>query len=137
MSWLSVFLSGNFQYDAGVLGFLKVLEKFYPNQYELAKGELRFSLKVLDDFNLSWFKMILLQNDIFNNSLYGKKKQNINRVMLHAREIYFIHPSNKKLSIIAPMFEDFKKLLPKGTDYEKIDSLSDSFTTYKRMCTKF
>ena len=76
MSWLSVFLSGNFQYDAGVLGFLKVLEKFYPNQYKLAKGELRFSLKVLDDFNLSWFKMILLQNDIFNNSLYGKKKQN-------------------------------------------------------------
>jgi 23S rRNA pseudouridine1911/1915/1917 synthase len=74
---------------------------------------------------------------ILGDKLYGKKKQNINRVMLHAREIYFIHPSNKKLSIIAPIFEDFKKLLPKGTDYEKNNFLSNSFAIYNRMCTKF
>jgi 23S rRNA pseudouridine1911/1915/1917 synthase len=74
---------------------------------------------------------------ILGDRLYGKKKQNINRVMLHAREIYFIHPSNKKLSIIAPMFEDFKKLLPKGIDYEKIDSLFNSFAAYNRLCNKF
>ena len=74
---------------------------------------------------------------ILGDTLYGQKKQNVSRVMLHAREIYFIHPSNKKLSIIAPMFEDFKKLMPKGWDYEKINSLSDSFTAYNRMCCKF
>ncbi|MGQ4834503.1 MAG: hypothetical protein ACP6IS_11500 [Candidatus Asgardarchaeia archaeon] len=79
MSYMNIFLSGNFQYDAGVLGFLKVLERFYPAQYEVSGGELKFTRKVLDDFNLSWFKMILLQSDIFNNSIYrpnAKKRQN-------------------------------------------------------------
>ena len=79
MSYMNISLSGNFQYDAGVLGFLKVLERFYPAQYEVSGGELKFTRKVLDDFNLSWFKMILLQSDIFNNSIYrpnAKKRQN-------------------------------------------------------------
>ncbi len=70
---------------------------------------------------------------ILGDKIYGKKEQNIPRVMLHARELYFTHPSGKKLSIIAPMFNDFKKLL-KGIDNEKINNLSRYFTDYNRLC---
>ena len=70
---------------------------------------------------------------ILGDKTYGAKKQNIKRVMLHAREIYFTHPNGKKLSIIAPIFDDFKNLL-KGYKYEKINNLSDYFTDFERMC---
>jgi len=69
---------------------------------------------------------------ILGDETYGKKKQNI-RVMLHAREIYFTHPNGKKLSIIAPLFEDFKNLI-KGIDNEKINNLSSFFNSYEWMC---
>jgi len=70
---------------------------------------------------------------ILGDKTYGKKDQPIPRVMLHAREIYFIHPNGKKLSIIAPLFDDFKTLL-KGNQYEKINNISNYFTPYIRMC---
>ena len=70
---------------------------------------------------------------ILGDSVYGKKNQNIPRTMLHARELYFTHPSGKKLSIIAPLFDDFKSLL-KGIDDEKINNLSRCFDTHNRMC---
>jgi len=72
---------------------------------------------------------------ILGDELYGKKTQNISRVMLHAYELYFIHPNGQKLSIIAPMFDDFKKLLPKGFKDEKINSVCDIFTDYIRLCS--
>jgi len=70
---------------------------------------------------------------ILGDTTYGKKTQNINRVMLHAREIYFTHPNGKKLSIIAPLFNDFKSLL-KENQYEKINNLSSHFTDFEWMC---
>jgi len=72
---------------------------------------------------------------ILGDTTYGKKNQNINRVMLHAREIYFTHPNGKKLSIIAPLFDDFKTLL-KENQYEKINNLSSYFTDFEWMCNK-
>ena len=71
---------------------------------------------------------------ILGDKTYGKKNQNIKRVMLHAREIYFTHPKGKKLSIIAPLFDDFVKLIPEGFEDEKINNLSDIFVSYNRMC---
>ena len=73
---------------------------------------------------------------ILGDRLYGKKEQKIPRVMLHAREIYFMHPRGEKLSIIAPMFDDFKKYLPKGYENEKNGSLSDRFAPYYGLCGK-
>ncbi len=71
---------------------------------------------------------------ILGDKTYGKKEQNTKRVMLHAKEIYFTHPNGKKLSIIAPLFEDFKNEL-KGTPYEtKINNLNRKFTTFERLC---
>ena len=74
-----------------------------------------------------------LSRYILGDKTYGKKNQNVNRVMLHAREIYFTHPNGQKLSIIAPLFDDFKNLI-KGIDNEKIDNLSSFFNNYDRMC---
>ena len=70
---------------------------------------------------------------ILGDKTYGKKEQNIHRVMLHARELYFTHPSGKKLSIIAPLFDDFKTLI-KGIDNEKINNLSRYFNNLNWMC---
>ena len=70
---------------------------------------------------------------ILGDSTYGKKNQNIPRMMLHAREIYFTHPNGKKLSIIAPIFEDFQNML-KGIENEKINNISRYFTDYNRLC---
>ena len=70
---------------------------------------------------------------ILGDKTYGAKNQNIPRVMLHAKEIYFTHPNGKKLSIIAPLFDDFKKLL-KGNWHEKIDNISNYFINYEWMC---
>ena len=71
---------------------------------------------------------------ILGDTVYGKKDQKAPRVMLHAREIYFLHPNGKKISIIAPMFEDFKSLTPKGFDDEKISDLSALFADYNGLC---
>ena len=70
---------------------------------------------------------------ILGDKTYGKKEQNINRVMLHAKEIYFTHPNGKKLSIITPLFDDFKNLLKDGQN-EKINNISSYFTSIDRMC---
>ena len=71
---------------------------------------------------------------ILGDKTYGKKEQNTKRVMLHAKEIYFTHPNGQKLSIIAPLFEDFKNEL-KGMEYEtKIDNLSRKFADFERLC---
>jgi len=73
---------------------------------------------------------------ILGDTTYGKKNQKTPRVMLHAREIYFIHPRGEKLSIIAPLFDDFIQNLPKGIQNEEIDNLSDKFNNYNRLCDK-
>jgi 23S rRNA pseudouridine1911/1915/1917 synthase len=70
---------------------------------------------------------------ILGDETYGKK--DANRVMLHAREIYFTHPNGKKISIIAPLFEDFLSKL-KGINYEKMDNISRLFTPYEWMCNQ-
>ena len=70
---------------------------------------------------------------ILGDKTYGDKNST-KRVMLHAKEIYFTHPNGKKLSIIAPLFEDFKNEL-KGIEYEtKIDNLSNKFADFEWMC---
>jgi len=70
---------------------------------------------------------------ILGDKTYGAKNQT-QRVMLHAYELYFTHPNGKKLSIIAPIFDDFKQHLPKGIDYEKMVSINHIFNDYNRMC---
>jgi len=72
---------------------------------------------------------------ILGDKTYGAKNQT-QRVMLHAYELYFTHPNGKKLSIIAPVFDDFQQNLPKGINYEKMDSISNIFNDYNRMCDK-
>ncbi|MDX1809040.1 MAG: RluA family pseudouridine synthase [Sulfurospirillaceae bacterium] len=65
-----------------------------------------------------------LSRHILGDSLYGFKSQNakINRVMLHAYILYLIHPrSGKKMQIYAPLFDDFKYVLYKYFDKDKID----------------
>jgi len=73
---------------------------------------------------------------ILGDTTYGKKDQKIPRVMLHARELYFTHPNSKKISIIAPVFDDFKKLMPKGIENEKISNLSSRFDPYDGLCNQ-
>ena len=68
---------------------------------------------------------------IKGDSVYGKK--DAKRVMLHAKEIYFTHPNGKKISIIAPLFDDFKELI-KGYNYEENLSISSIFNDFIRMC---
>jgi len=70
---------------------------------------------------------------ILGDETYGKKSQNTPRVMLHAKEIYFTHPNGEKLSIIAPLFDDFKNLI-QGYEYEENNSLRDIFVPYERLC---
>ena len=70
---------------------------------------------------------------ILGDKTYGKKEQKTPRVMLHAKEVFFTHPNGKKLSIIAPLFDDFKSLI-KGYNYEENNNLSPVFTPYERMC---
>ena len=70
---------------------------------------------------------------IKGDGVYGKK--DAPRTMLHAKEIYFTHPNGKKISIIAPLFDDFKKLL-KGYNYEENVSISNIFNDFLGMCNK-
>jgi 23S rRNA pseudouridine1911/1915/1917 synthase len=61
---------------------------------------------------------------ILGDDLYGFKSQKakINRVMLHAYYLYLIHPkSGKKMSFIAPLYDDFKEQLQRFFTKEKID----------------
>ena len=73
---------------------------------------------------------------ILGDKVYGKSDDSTPRTMLHAYEIYFTHPSGKKLSIIAPLFDDFVQYFPKGFHYEKNSSISDIFTDYNGLCGK-
>ncbi len=62
-----------------------------------------------------------ISRHILGDYLYGFKSGNdkINRIMLHAYIIYFIHPRTKKTMIFkAPLFEDFKKTAEKYFDSE-------------------
>jgi 23S rRNA pseudouridine1911/1915/1917 synthase len=72
---------------------------------------------------------------ILGDTTYGPKKQT-QRVMLHAYELYLLHPNGQKFSIIAPIFDDFKNNLPKGFNNEKMGSIADSFNDYNWMCGK-
>jgi 23S rRNA pseudouridine1911/1915/1917 synthase len=76
-----------------------------------------------------------LRRYILGDTTYGAKNQNL-RVMLHAYELYLTHPNGKKLSIIAPIFDDFKSNLPQGFNYEKINSISHIFNDYNWMCSQ-
>jgi 23S rRNA pseudouridine1911/1915/1917 synthase len=61
---------------------------------------------------------------ILGDDLYGFKSQRvkINRVMLHAYCLHLIHPKNgKKMSFVAPLYDDFKEQLKKFFTKEKID----------------
>lgn len=65
-----------------------------------------------------------LSRHILGDSLYGFKSQNakINRVMLHAYILYLRHPrSGKEIQIQAPLFDDFKYILYKYFEKDKID----------------
>jgi len=79
-----------------------------------------------------------LSRHILGDSLYGFKSQNakINRVMLHAYILYLKHPKNGKMMLVkAPLFDDFKEVLCKYFDKDKIDeyitndSIINSFDT--------
>ncbi|MGG7072820.1 RluA family pseudouridine synthase [Campylobacter sp. 9BO] len=61
---------------------------------------------------------------ILGDDLYGFKseKGKINRVMLHAYMLYFIHPrSGEMVEFVAPLYEDFKNLLEKKITKELLD----------------
>jgi len=80
-----------------------------------------------------------LSRHILNDYTYGfkSKKNEKERVMLHAHLIYFKHPKTEKLIIKqAPLFEDFKDIIRKQFDMEIIDekihpdNIISSFNTY-------
>jgi 23S rRNA pseudouridine1911/1915/1917 synthase len=71
---------------------------------------------------------------ILGDGVYGEKDGIIKRTMLHAKELYFIHPNGKKLSIIAPIFSDFLQHLPKGIENEQINNISNRFVNFEWMC---
>lgn len=69
-----------------------------------------------------------ISRHILGDYLYGFKSKNskINRIMLHAYIIYFMHPKTKKMMVFkAPLFKDFEKSVAKyfetETFYEKIN----------------
>ncbi len=77
-----------------------------------------------------------ISRHILGDTIYGfkSKKGKIGRVMLHARLIYFIHPSTgEKIVKEAPLFEDFNNILKDAFIEEKInetvqsDHIIDSF----------
>jgi 23S rRNA pseudouridine1911/1915/1917 synthase len=70
-----------------------------------------------------------LSRHIIGDTLYGfkSKKDRLTRVMLHAKAIYFVHPkSGQKMLFEAPIFEDFKEILEKKFDKERLDEALDS-----------
>jgi len=79
-----------------------------------------------------------LSRHILGDDLYGFKSQNskIARVMLHAYILYLKHPRTGELmQIIAPPFEDFKDILNKYFDKDKIDEKMDSSHIVKHFST--
>ena len=65
-----------------------------------------------------------LSRHILGDTIYGfkSKKGKIERVMLHARLIYFIHPTTgEKIVREAPLFEDFNNILKDAFLEEKIN----------------
>lgn len=65
-----------------------------------------------------------LSRHILGDSLYGFKSQSakINRVMLHAYILYLKHPKSGEMMLVkAPLFDDFKQVLHKYFDKDKID----------------
>jgi len=65
-----------------------------------------------------------LSRHILGDSLYGFKSQSakINRVMLHAYMLYLKHPKSGEMMLVkAPLFDDFKQVLHKYFDEDKID----------------
>ncbi len=79
-----------------------------------------------------------ISRHILGDTLYGfkSKKGKINRTMLHAYIIYFIHPRTKEAIFKqAPLFDDFKDVLSKYFEMEALDekiapkSLLNSFNT--------
>ncbi len=81
-----------------------------------------------------------ISRHILGDDLYGFKSKNskINRVMLHAYIIYFIHPtSEKKIFIKAPLFKDFIEVANEKFDKEKFDEKIDIeyiFNTIDNFC---
>ncbi len=80
-----------------------------------------------------------ISRHIINDFTYGfkSKKDKLQRVMLHAYLIYFIHPKSGELIIKkAPLFEDFKDILEQQFNTKDIDeklnqdSIISSFTTH-------
>ncbi len=79
-----------------------------------------------------------LSRHILGDGLYGFKSQNgkISRVMLHAYVLYLKHPkTGRDLEITAPLFEDFKDVLEKYFNKERVyeniapDFVVTSFST--------
>ena len=69
-----------------------------------------------------------INRHILGDSLYGFKSENgrIARVMLHAFGIYFIHPrSGKRVTFVAPIWDDFMEILEKNFSKETIDEKID------------
>ncbi len=65
-----------------------------------------------------------LSRHILGDSLYGFKSQSakINRVMLHAYILYLKHPKSGEMMLVkAPLFDDFKQVLHKYFDKDKIN----------------
>lgn len=65
-----------------------------------------------------------LGRHILGDSMYGfiAKKGKIPRVYLHAYMLYLVHPvTNKKLSVVAPMFGDMAEYMEKNYDKGEID----------------
>ncbi len=70
-----------------------------------------------------------LSRHILGDTIYGfkSKKGKIERVMLHARLIYFIHPTTgEKIIKEAPLFEDFSNILKDAFLEEKINETIQS-----------
>jgi len=72
-----------------------------------------------------------LSRHILGDGLYGFKSQNgkISRVMLHAYVLYLKHPkTGRDLEITAPLFEDFKDVLEKYFNKERVyESIAPDF----------
>jgi 23S rRNA pseudouridine1911/1915/1917 synthase len=80
-----------------------------------------------------------ISRHIINDFTYGfkSKKDKLQRVMLHAYLIYFIHPKSGELIVKkAPLFEDFEDILKQQFNTKDIDEKIDpdniisSFTTH-------
>lgn len=80
-----------------------------------------------ENYNLLWIKILTgrthqirvhmkyLKSPIIGDSVYNSKsvgEKGANRQMLHAAKISFFHPiSNKRMTLIAPLKDDFKKVI--------------------------